>query len=192
MRLAAFPKISPFLWYDTQAEEAARFYVSIFPDSRIVGIARYGAVGPGPVGSVMTVDFELAGQRFVALNGGPTFKLTEAVSFVVNCKDQAEIDRYWAKLCEGGSEVQCGWLKDRFGLSWQIVPTALWKMMTDEDPDRSARVMQAVLSMVKLDLAKLEAAYGPDPKPSAAKKAATKAPTAKRPPANRGAKRRAK
>jgi predicted 3-demethylubiquinone-9 3-methyltransferase (glyoxalase superfamily) len=162
-------KITPFLWFDTQAEEAARFYVSLFPRSKVHAIARYGAGGPGPAGSVMTVDFELAGQRFVALNGGPTYKLTEAVSFVVNCKDQKEIDRYWAKLGDGGSDVQCGWLKDRFGLSWQVVPTALWKMITDKDPARSARVMQALMTMVKLDLAALRKAYSTSSKKMPAK-----------------------
>jgi predicted 3-demethylubiquinone-9 3-methyltransferase (glyoxalase superfamily) len=180
MRLAAGPKITPFLWFDTQAEEAARFYVSLFPDSKVLGIARYREGGMGPVGSVMTVDFQLAGQRFVALNGGPIYKFTEAVSFVVNCKDQKEIDRFWAKLGAGGRDIECGWLKDRYGLSWQVVPTALWKMVTDKDPARSARVMQALLKMKKLDLAALEAAYGPEPKPAAKKK----------PAAMRGAKRR--
>jgi predicted 3-demethylubiquinone-9 3-methyltransferase (glyoxalase superfamily) len=175
-------KITPFLWFDTQAEEAARFYVSLFAGSKILGIARYGEGGMGPVGSVMTVEFQLAGQRFVALNGGPSFKFTEAVSFVVNCKDQKEIDRFWAKLGEGGRDIECGWLKDRYGLSWQVVPTALWKMITDRDPARSARVMQAVLTMKKLDLATLEAAYGPSPK----------RPRARKKSARRGAKRRAR
>jgi predicted 3-demethylubiquinone-9 3-methyltransferase (glyoxalase superfamily) len=172
MRLQTAPRITPFLWFDAQAEEAARFYVSLFENSKILGIARYGEGGMGLVGAVMTVDFQLAGQRFVALNGGPTFKFTEAVSFVVNCKDQKEIDRFWAKLGEGGRDIECGWLKDRYGLSWQVVPTALWKMISDKDPARSARVMQAVLKMKKLDLATLEAAYGPGPKqPARAKKA---------------------
>ena len=182
MRLRPTPKITPFLWFDTQAEEAARFYCSLFEDSKILAVARYGEGGMGPVGAAMTVDFQLAGQRFVALNGGPTFKFTEAVSFVVNCKDQQEIDRFWAKLGAGGRDIECGWLKDRYGLSWQVVPTALWKMITDPDPARSARVMRALLEMKKLDLATLEAAHGPSPKRAAAKK---------RPPA-RGAKRRAR
>jgi len=180
MRLQPTPKITPFLWFDTQAEEAVRFYISLFENSKVLAIARYGEGGMGLVGSVMTVDFQLAGQRFVALNGGPTFKFTEAVSFVVNCKDQKEIDYFWAKLGEGGRDIECGWLKDRFGLSWQVVPTALWKMVTDRDPARSARMMQALLKMKKLDLATLEAAYGPDPKRPAAKKASAKKPAEKR------------
>ena len=180
MRLQTTPRITPFLWFDTQAEEAARFYVSLFENSKVLAIARYGEGGMGSVGSVMTVDFQLAGQRFVALNGGPTFKFTEAVSFVVNCKDQKEIDYFWAKLGDGGRDIECGWLKDRYGLSWQVVPTALWKMVTDPDPARSARVMRALLQMKKLDLATLEAAYGPEPKRAAKKK----------PAAKRGAKRR--
>lgn len=158
------PKITPFLWFDTQAEEAARFYVSLFEDSKVLSIARYGEGGMGPVGAVMTVEFQLAGQRFVALNGGPIYKFTEAVSFVVNCEDQEEIDYFWAKLGAGGRDIECGWLKDRYGLSWQVVPTALWKMVTDKDPARSARMMQALLKMKKLDLATLEAAYGPEPR----------------------------
>jgi predicted 3-demethylubiquinone-9 3-methyltransferase (glyoxalase superfamily) len=174
MRLQTTPRITPFLWFDTQAEEAARFYVSLFEDSKIRAIARYGEGGMGAAGSVMTVDFQLAGQRFVALNGGPTFKFTEAVSFVVNCKDQKEIDRFWAKLGEGGRDIECGWLKDRYGLCWQVVPTALWKMLTDRDPARSARVMHAVLRMKKLDLAALETAYG------AARKRGTKRGTKRR------------
>jgi predicted 3-demethylubiquinone-9 3-methyltransferase (glyoxalase superfamily) len=192
MRLAGTSKITPFLWYDTQAEEAARFYVSLFPKSRILAIARYGEGGMGPVGAVMTVDFEIAGQRVVALNGGPVYKLTEAFSFVVNCKDQAEVDRYWAKLGDGGSESQCGWLKDRFGLSWQVVPTALSKMITDADSARSARVMQALLKMVKLDLATLEAAYGPEPKRPAAKRTAAKRSAEKGPASKRAARRRSR
>ena len=122
-------KITPFLWFDHQAEEAAAFYTSIFPNSKVVKVVRYGEAGPGPAGSVMTVEFQLDGQMFVALNGGPHFKFTEAISFVVNCQTQDEVDAYWEKLCAGGSEVQCGWLKDKFGLSWQIVPTVLPKLL---------------------------------------------------------------
>src|SRR5438045_6294679 len=152
-------KVTPFLWFDTQAEEAAKFYVSIFKDSKIVNIARYGDAGPGPKGSVMTVEFELNGEQFVALNGGPQFKFTEAVSFVVNCESQEEIDYFWTKLTAGGQEVQCGWLKDKFGLSWQVVPIALGKMISDPDPAKSQPVMKAMLKMVKLDLPTLKRAY---------------------------------
>lgn len=151
--------ITPFLWFDSQAEEAAQFYVSIFPNSRIVKVVRYGAAGPGPAGSAMTVAFELDGLSFVALNGGPHFKFTEAISFVVNCETQDEIDFYWDKLSAGGGEVQCGWLKDRFGLSWQVVPPALAELLGDPDPQKSTRVMQAMLGMKKLDLAALRRAY---------------------------------
>ena len=153
-------KITPCLWFDTQAEEAARFYVSVFKDSRIGRIARYGEGGPMPKGTVLTVSFRLDGQEFLALNGGPVFKFTEAVSLIVNCRTQKEVDRMWTKLSQGGSEVQCGWLKDKYGLSWQIVPTALAKMIADPDPARSDRVMQAVLRMKKLDLKALNEAYG--------------------------------
>jgi len=152
-------KISPFLWFDTQAEEAVNFYISIFEDSRVKTVTRYGDAGPGPAGSVMTISFELAGQEFVALNGGPIYKFTEAVSFVVNCETQEEIDRMWAKLSEGGSDIQCGWLKDKFGLSWQVVPVALFEFLRDPDPVKTQRVMRAMFQMVKLDLATLERAY---------------------------------
>jgi predicted 3-demethylubiquinone-9 3-methyltransferase (glyoxalase superfamily) len=155
----AMPRISPFLWFDGQAEEAARLYVSLFPGSRIVSISRYGDAGPGPKGSVMTVAFELDGRPFVALNGGPQFKFTEAVSFSVECQTQDEVDRYWDGLCAGGQPGPCGWLKDRFGLSWQIVPAALGQMLGDPDPGRSRRVMQAMLQMGKLDIAGLRKAY---------------------------------
>jgi predicted 3-demethylubiquinone-9 3-methyltransferase (glyoxalase superfamily) len=151
-------KITPFLWFDHQAEEAARFYVSIFPNSRIGKVIRYGAAGPGPAGSVMTVEFQLEGQSFVALNGGPHFKFTEAVSFVVNCQTQDEVDSYWEKLSAGGGEVQCGWIKDKFGLSWQIVPTRLTELLGDPDPQKSQRVMKAMLTMKKLDIRALERA----------------------------------
>jgi predicted 3-demethylubiquinone-9 3-methyltransferase (glyoxalase superfamily) len=152
-------KITPFLWFDHQAEEAAGFYTSIFPDSKIVKVVRYGDAGPGPAGSAMTVEFQLEGQSFVALNGGPHFKFTEAVSFVVNCQTQDEVDAYWEKLSAGGAEVQCGWLKDRFGLSWQIVPTVLPKLLSDPDPEKSQRVMKEILTMKKLDIRALQQAY---------------------------------
>jgi predicted 3-demethylubiquinone-9 3-methyltransferase (glyoxalase superfamily) len=152
-------KITPFLWFDKEAEEAARFYCSIFKNSKIGTIARYGDAGPGPKGSVMTVAFELDGQQFTALNGGPHFKFTEAVSFVVNCKDQAEVDEMWDKLSAGGETSQCGWLKDKFGLSWQIVATTLMELVSDPDPAKSARVMQAIMQMTKIDIAKLKAAH---------------------------------
>ena len=152
-------KISPFLWFDQQAEEAATFYTSIFKNSKVEKIIRYGQAGPGPAGSVMTVAFELDGQKFTALNGGPHFKFTEAISFVVNCESQAEVDEYWAKLSEGGQEVQCGWLKDKFGLSWQIVPIRLIELLQDKDAERSQRVMKAMLQMKKIDIAGLEKAY---------------------------------
>jgi predicted 3-demethylubiquinone-9 3-methyltransferase (glyoxalase superfamily) len=154
-----FQRISPFLWFDHQAEEAARFYVSIFEDSKIEAVTYYGDAGPGPKGSVMTVAFQLAGQQFVALNGGPIFKFTEAISMVVNCENQAEVDRFWEKLLAGGQAVECGWLKDRYGLSWQVVPTVLPEMLTDENSARVQRVMAAMLKMKKLDIAALEKAY---------------------------------
>jgi predicted 3-demethylubiquinone-9 3-methyltransferase (glyoxalase superfamily) len=153
-------KITPFLWFDTQAEEAAKFYLSIFENSKIKTVTRYGAAGPGPKGSVMTVDFELAGQEFVALNGGPQFKFTEAISLVVNCETQQEVDEFWAKLSKGGQEVECGWLKDRYGLSWQIVPTILSKLLSDPDPKKAQRVMEAMLKMKKIDIAALKKAHG--------------------------------
>jgi predicted 3-demethylubiquinone-9 3-methyltransferase (glyoxalase superfamily) len=152
-------KITPFLWYDSEAEEAATLYTSLFPNSTILSVNRYGAAGPGPEGSVMTVSFELDGQRFVALNGGPAHPLTEAVSFVVDCTTQEEVDRYWDALTEdGGEESVCGWLRDRFGLSWQIVPGILPELLSDPDREKSQRVMQAMLQMRKIDIAGLEAA----------------------------------
>jgi predicted 3-demethylubiquinone-9 3-methyltransferase (glyoxalase superfamily) len=154
----AIQKITPFLWFDHQAEQAAAFYVSIFPNSKIVKVLRYGKVGPGPAGSAMTVEFQLEGQKFVALNGGPVFKFTEAISFVVNCQTQEEVDAYWDKLSEGGGEVECGWVKDKFGLSWQIVPTALFELLGDPDPEKSQRVMKAMLTMKKLDIRALQQA----------------------------------
>jgi predicted 3-demethylubiquinone-9 3-methyltransferase (glyoxalase superfamily) len=155
----AIQKITPFLWFDHQAEEAADFYASIFPNSRIVKVIRYGKAGPGPAGSAMTVEFQLDGQPFVALNGGPHFKFTEAISFVVNCQTQDEIDTYWEKLSAGGTQVECGWLKDRFGLSWQIVPAALPELLSDPDPEKSQRVMKALLTMKKLDIGALKRAH---------------------------------
>ena len=152
-------KITPFLWFDTQAEEAAKFYKSIFKNSKIKKIACYTKVGPGPEGSVMTVEFTLNGQEFVALNGGPNFKFTEAISLVVNCETQAEVDRYWKKLTAGGGKaVACGWLKDKYGLFWQITPTMLTKLIADKDPDKVNRVMTTMMNMVKLDIKKLKAA----------------------------------
>src|SRR5882762_6746645 len=152
-------KISPFLWFDQQAEEAARFYISIFPNSAVRGITRYTDAGPGPKGSVMTVAFELDGQQFTALNGGPIFKFTEAISLVVNCETQGDVDHFWEKLSAGGQEVQCGWLKDRFGVSWQVVPTILIEMLHDKDPEKSKRVMAAMLKMTKISIERLKHAY---------------------------------
>ena len=152
-------KISPFLWFDDQAEEAMNFYVSVFKNSKVGKITRYGDAGPGPKGSVMTASFELEGQPFTALNGGPHFKFTEAVSFFVNCETQEEVDELWARLAEGGQTQQCGWLKDKFGLSWQIIPSILIELMNDRDPQKSRRVMEAMLQMTRIDIAKLRQAY---------------------------------
>jgi predicted 3-demethylubiquinone-9 3-methyltransferase (glyoxalase superfamily) len=156
-------KITPFLWFDDKAEEAAKFYTSIFKNSKIGNITRYDeeAAGPTgrPAGSVMTVDFQLAGKEFVALNGGPMFKFTEAISFVVNCENQEEVDYFWSKLSAGGEESRCGWLKDKFGLSWQVVPTVLIEMLTDKDTPKAKRVMHAMLQMDKIDIAVLKKAY---------------------------------
>jgi predicted 3-demethylubiquinone-9 3-methyltransferase (glyoxalase superfamily) len=152
-------KITPFLWFDTQAEDAAKFYISIFRNSKITGTSRYGEAGPGPKGSVMTVAFNLDGQDFVALNGGPQFKFTEAVSFVANCETQQEVDDLWEKLSAGGQRSRCGWLKDKFGLSWQVVPTILGQLLQDRDPAKSRRVMEAMLQMDKLDIRKLKQAH---------------------------------
>ena len=151
-------KITPFLWFDNQAEEAATFYVGVFPNSKILKAVRYGAAGPGPPGSVMTVEFVLDGRPFVALNGGPHFKFTEAISFVVNCQAQEEVDHYWEKLSAGGTEVQCGWLRDRWGVPWQIVPTALPRLLAHEDRAVAGRVFAALGTMVKIDIAALERA----------------------------------
>src|SRR6195256_3092610 len=155
----AVQKITPFLWFDHQAEEAAGFYASIFPHSKVVKIARYGEAGPGPAGSAMTVEFQLEGQTFVALNGGPHFKFSEAISFVVNCQTQDEVDAYWEKLSAGGAPVECGWLKDKFGLSWQIVPTVLPEMLSDPDPQKTQRVMKAMMAMKKLNIQDLRDSY---------------------------------
>jgi predicted 3-demethylubiquinone-9 3-methyltransferase (glyoxalase superfamily) len=152
-------KITPCLWFDDQAEEAVRFYTSIFKNSKVGDVTHYGEGGPRPKSSVLTVRFQLDGQEFLALNGGPEFKFTEAVSFIVNCETQEEVDRMWEKLSEGGEKVHCGWLKDKFGLSWQIVPTVLAKMLSDPDPARADRVLQAVLKMIKLDIKELKKAY---------------------------------
>ena len=152
-------KITPFLWFDNQAEEAINFYTSVFKNSKIGKIGRYGDEGPGPKGTVMTASFTLDGQEFVALNGGPAFKFTEAISFVVNCETQEEVDEYWKKLTEGGQEVQCGWLKDKYGLSWQIVPTILPELLTDKDGAKAKRVMHAMMQMVKIDIPALKKAY---------------------------------
>ena len=152
-------KITPFLWFDGKAEEAANFYVSIFKNSRILNITRYGEAGPGPKGSVMTVVFELDGEQFIALNGGPQFKFTEAISFSVNCKTQGEVDEFWEKLSQGGEEGPCGWLKDKYGLSWQINPTILGEMLQDSNPEKSKRVMEAMLKMKKIDIHGLQRAY---------------------------------
>jgi len=167
-------KITPFLWFDTQAEDAAKFYVSIFKKSKIRTVTRYGEAGPGPKGSVMTVVFELAGQEFIALNGGPHHKLTEAFSCVVNCKTQKEIDWYWKKLVKGGKEIQCGWLKDKFGLCWQVVPTTLGPMLQDKDLARTNRVMEAIFGMVKIDLAALQRAYRNFPAKTGGRKRTTR------------------
>jgi predicted 3-demethylubiquinone-9 3-methyltransferase (glyoxalase superfamily) len=154
----AIQRITPFLWFDHQAEEAAAFYVAIFPNSKIEKVVRYGAAGPGPAGTAMTVAFQLDGQSFVALNGGPIFKFTEAISFVVNCQSQDEVDAYWEKLSAGGAEIECGWLKDKFGLCWQIVPTVLFELLSHPDPETSQRVMKAMLTMKKLDIRALKQA----------------------------------
>lgn len=152
-------KITPFLWFDSQAEEAARFYVSVFKNSKIEEVTRYGESGPGAKGSAMTVAFQLDGQKFTALNGGPVFEFTEAISFVVNCETQAEVDDFWAKLSKDGQEVECGWLKDKYGLAWQIVPTRLLEMLKDQNAERKDRVMKAMMKMKKLDIAGFEEAY---------------------------------
>jgi len=152
-------KVTPFLWFDNQAEEAMNFYVSLFKNSKVLSVSRYGEGGPGPQGTVMTATFQLDGQEFMALNGGPYFKFTEAISLFVNCETQEEVDELWEKLSEGGEISQCGWLKDKYDLSWQIVPTALGQMLGDKDPQKSQNVMQAMLQMTKIDIAALRRAY---------------------------------
>ena len=152
------PRITPNLWFDTQSEEAAEYYCSIFPNSKITNVTYYGEAGPGPAGTVLTVDFVLDGQEFTAINGGPQFTFTEAISLLINCEDQEEVDSYWSKLTDGGQEVQCGWLKDRYGLSWQVCSAGMLELLNDPDPERSQRAMTAMLGMVKLDLAALQAA----------------------------------
>jgi predicted 3-demethylubiquinone-9 3-methyltransferase (glyoxalase superfamily) len=152
-------KITTFLWFDGNAEEAANHYASIFKNSKILSVARYGEAGPGPKGSVMTVTFQLEAQEFIALNGGPQFKFTETISLLVNCDTQKEVDELWSKLTAGGEEGPCGWLKDKFGLSWQIVPSALFRLLQDKDPEKPKRVMEAMLQMKKIDIARLEQAY---------------------------------
>lgn len=152
-------KITTFLWFNDNAEEAANFYTSIFKDSKITSIARYGDAGPGPKGSVMMVEFELNGQKFLGLNGGPHFTFTEAISLMVNCENQEEVDELWEKLSAGGQKSQCGWLKDKYGLSWQITPIALMQMQKDKDPEKARRVMEAMMRMSKIDIPTLERAY---------------------------------
>jgi len=152
-------KITPFLWFDDKAEEAVDFYTSIFKNSKTISISRYGDAGPGPKGAVMVAKFQIEGQEFMALNGGPTFTFSPAISFVVNCKTQEEVDELWKKLSEGGAKSQCGWLTDKFGLSWQIVPTVLGELMQDKDPVKTNRVMAALLQMTKLDIEGLRKAY---------------------------------
>ena len=152
-------KITPCLWFDVQAEEAMNFYVSIFKNSKVGKITRFGEAGPGPKSTVMSVTFQLDGQDFLALNGGPLFKFTEAISFFVNCETQQEVDELWEKLSAGGEESRCGWLKDKYGLSWQIIPSTLIKMLGDSDAEKAKRVMQAMLQMVKIDISRLQQAY---------------------------------
>ncbi len=152
-------KISPFLWFDGKAEEAARFYISVFQNSKIGDILRNGPDGPGPQGSVLTVAFELDGQKFTALNGGPHYKFSPATSFVVNCETQNEVDYYWEKLSAGGKTMQCGWLDDKYGVTWQVVPSVLVKMLQDTDAEKARRVMQTMMQMVKLDIKPLQQAY---------------------------------
>ena len=151
-------KITPCLWFDTEGEEAATFYTGIFENSRILEVVRYGSAGPRPEGMVMMVNFELDGQKFIALNGGPEFTFNEAISFQVHCESQQEVDGFWTKLSEGGEEGPCGWLKDKYGVSWQIIPTALDELVSDPDPERSQRAMKAMLTMSKIDIAELQRA----------------------------------
>jgi predicted 3-demethylubiquinone-9 3-methyltransferase (glyoxalase superfamily) len=152
-------RITPFLWFNENAEEAMNFYTSIFKNSKVLNVSRYGDAGPGPSGTVMSAIFQLDGQEFMALNGGPEFNFTEAISFFVKCETQEEVDDLWQKLTEGGEESQCGWLKDKYGLSWQIIPNALVEMLGDKDPDKAGRVMRAMLQMRKIDINTLKEAY---------------------------------
>jgi len=153
------PKTTPCLWFDTQGEDAAKFYTSVFPNSRVTAVTRYGEAGPRPAGMALTVEFELDGQAYTALNGGPEFTFSEALSFQIDCKDQDEVDHYWTKLSEGGEEGPCGWLKDKFGLSWQVVPRALPELLGDPDQEKAQRVMAAMMGMKKIDVAGLQRAY---------------------------------
>ena len=155
-------KITPFLWFDNNAEEAMNFYVSIFKNSKVLTVSRYGEAGPGPAGTVMTAEFEIEGQEFVLLNGGPRFQFTEAISFVVNCETQEEVDYFWERLSEGGKKSRCGWLKDKFGLWWQVVPVILAELMSDKDPEKSKRVMQSMLTMDKIEIEPLKRAHAGD------------------------------
>jgi predicted 3-demethylubiquinone-9 3-methyltransferase (glyoxalase superfamily) len=152
-------KITPFLWFDGKAEEAMNFYVATIPNSKVLGVTRVGDAGPGPKGSVITTNFLLNGLELVALNGGPQFKFTEAISFAIHCETQEEVDRYWEKLSDGGSQDKCGWLKDKYGLSWQIVPVQLLQMLSDKDPEKAGRAMTAMLKMKKLEIAELKRAF---------------------------------
>jgi predicted 3-demethylubiquinone-9 3-methyltransferase (glyoxalase superfamily) len=152
-------KITPFLWFDGKAEEAMNFYVSIFKNSKIVSVSRYGDAGPGPKGTVMTAAFELDGQKFVALNGGPQFTFSPAISFVVNCETQQEVDDFWERLSAGGKEVQCGWLQDKYGVSWQVVPRILPELLQDKNPEKTQRVMKAMMQMIKIDIKGLQQAF---------------------------------
>ena len=152
------PRITPNLWFDSEAKDAAEFYVSIFPNSEITDVSTYGEAGPGPAGTVLSVSFSLDGQPYTGINGGPQFTFSEAISLSIACADQREVDHYWNRLVDGGEESQCGWLKDRYGLSWQVVPAALGELLSDPDPDRAARAMRAMLGMRKLDVAALRAA----------------------------------
>jgi len=155
-------EITPFLWFDGKAEEAANFYVSIFKNSRILSVSRYGDAGPGPKGAVMTAAFELDGQKFVALNGGPQFAFSPAISFMVNCETQQEVDDLWEKLSAGGKEVQCGWLQDKYGLSWQVVPRVLIELLQDKNPEKKQKVMKAMMQMIKIDIKGLQQAANQD------------------------------
>jgi len=156
---SSMQKINPFLWFDGKAEEAMNFYVSIFKNSKVVNVTRYGEGGPGPKGTVMSATFELEGQKFLALNGGPQFTFSPAISFFVNCETQQEVDELWEKLSEGGEKQRCGWLKDKYGLSWQIIPSALGKMLQEKDAEKAKRVMKAMLQMDKMDIKRLKQAY---------------------------------